>query len=215
MQSFPAQSQVSAPVPSYIGLYLNRDQTRSGQNYSPWRVVKAPGDFDYAALLRQSTTNAETLENMDDIDVSAAQASSDPVSSAAGLPSQSGASLLGDSATGSHASKQPFSSPDRSPGIQSKANERRKNRRIAQKTAHGHQPSAAARRKYAKGAPTISAALNSASLPATAGGYGSRSSPKSEKSRDAYTKEELLEELGFAPLDWDGMCAIKPCARHV
>lgn len=87
----------------------------------------------------------------------------------------------------------------------SKANQRRKSRRITQKTDRGHQPSAAALKKYVQGAPTVSVTLDSASLPATAGGYGARNAPKSAKARAVHSKNELVEEHGFTPLDWNGM----------
>lgn len=89
----------------------------------------------------------------------------------------------------------------------SKANERRQKRRVAQKIEHGHRPSAAAFKKYVKGAPTVSVTLDSASLPAAAGGYGANSARKTANTRKAYSKDDLVEKHGFTPLGWNGMCA--------
>ena len=50
-----------------------RHQTRSGKPYSLWRITQAPEDFDYAALLCQSTTNPEELEEQD-MDVAPSEA---------------------------------------------------------------------------------------------------------------------------------------------
>ena len=85
-----------------------------------------------------------------------------------------------------------------------KDNVRRQNRRIAQKVEHGHRPSPAAFEKYVDGAPTISVGLDSVNLPATAGGYGTKSTSKNTMPRDI-TKEELVEQRGFTPVDWNGM----------
>ncbi len=86
----------------------------------------------------------------------------------------------------------------------SKDNARRRNRRIAQKVEHGHRPSQAAFEKYVRGAPTISVGLDSANLPATAGGYVAKNTSKNTMPRDS-SKEELVEQRGFTPVEWNGM----------
>ena len=89
------------------------------------------------------------------------------------------------------------------PGVMSKDNVRRRNRRIAQKIEHGHRPSQAAFEKYVHGAPTISVGLDSADLTATAGGYVAKNASK-KMPRDS-SKEELVEQRGFTPVEWNGM----------
>ncbi len=184
-------------------------RTRSGKEYSPWQVVKAPEDFDYGALLRRSTRDAEVLEMLDDIDVTPSEAADQTLSSRAiPTPFYSSAGSVGPSPCGF--SSQPSAAPDKKTGdaepkSMSKANERRKNRRIIQKTEHGHRPSAAAYEKYVKGAATVSVNLDSINLPATSGGYRAKNAPTHPHARSAVSKDELVEEHGFTPLSWNGM----------
>lgn len=191
-------------------------------------MVKAPKDFDYAALLRQSTADAETLEALDDIDVTPSEAAAQPTDPTTDpLPRSSSSTATAgpshvtprnprkkENAASSKRKKANAASSKQRPGLAPKstmlANERRKNRRVAQKIEHGHRPSAAAFEKYVKGAPTVFVGLDSVDLPATAGGYGARNAPKSASFRDVHTKAELVEERGFTPLQWNGMYVQSP-----
>ena len=216
-------------------------QTRSGKSYSPWRVINAPEDFDYASLLRDSIANAEALEALDDIDVTPSEAPA-PVVGAATTPGPSpssaaasfappdtsvrngaetgrvqsrrdlalkGKSRASKSRTKASGSPRKTKSSGRKkketpPGVMSKANARRQNRRIAEKVEHGHRPSPAAFKKYVLGAPTVSVGLDSVNLPATAGGYGARNASNNTAPRDV-SKEELVEQHSFTPVEWNGM----------
>ncbi|KJA12746.1 hypothetical protein HYPSUDRAFT_210166 [Hypholoma sublateritium FD-334 SS-4] len=183
-------------------------QTRSGKEYSPWRVVKAPEDFDYAALLRKSTQDAEKLEMLDDIDVMPSEAIAQPAgpTTAPQMPySSAGLFKPFQNPSQNQANAGPCKQKGAAPKSMSKANLRRKDRRISQKIEHGHRPSAAAFDKYVKGASTISVSLDSLNLPATSGGYGAKNLPKTPSFQHGLSKDELVEKHGCTPLEWNGI----------
>ncbi|KAF8171268.1 hypothetical protein BJ912DRAFT_120864 [Pholiota molesta] len=195
-------------------------QTRSGRAYCIWdAIIECPADFDYAALLQQSC--ACELEDLLDDDNEAhspiAKGPSGPLNGTFDERTTASAPIISINAPCplSHPESQPSSSRKRcnqelgqptrleqDVHESSHANRRRKRRRQDIKRQLGQLPTSTSGAHVASAA-HMPLSLDCSKLPATVGAYGAKHS-KLHDAETPYTKDQLINELGFTHVPWDG-----------
>lgn len=192
-----------------ISLSLPSLQTRTGHVYSAWEVIPCPKDFNYEVLLVKSSTKEPTVQD-NDLEEPHSGSHTAPHAAPSLLsllnPFTSTMPHLSPTKMHSDPSKCKKTAVDRAtkqPKKQSAKNACQRQLCHMLKAKVGVLPTSPYVEKIAKPATTLPIPLDYHNLPVMAGAYSAKNL-KIPNANTVYTKEQLVDEMGFTYVAWTG-----------